>query len=79
MKTRIRSTFSPSSDSGRKMLSCWMERSSLIQAVLDRDADGNLIRRAGVMGVVLAGGDVLPNGSIDVRLPEDASRALIPV
>lgn len=28
----------------------------LMNAVLDRDADGNLVRKAGVMGVVIAGG-----------------------
>jgi hypothetical protein len=31
-----------------------------MQATLDRDAEGNIMRKAGVMGVVVAGGDVLP-------------------
>ena len=30
----------------------------LMQATLDRDAEGNLIRKAGVMGIVLEGGDI---------------------
>ncbi len=41
----------------------------LMQAVLDHDADGNLIRKAGVMGIVLAGGVVRPGDSIRVSLP----------
>jgi MOSC domain-containing protein YiiM len=51
----------------------------LMQATLDRDAAGNLIRKAGVMGVVLVGGDVLPNDAIEVRMPEGERRALAPV
>jgi len=31
-----------------------------MQATLDRDAAGNLIRKSGTMGAVLIGGDVLP-------------------
>jgi hypothetical protein len=41
----------------------------LMAAVLDRDDDGNLVRRAGVMAVVLAGGDVHPGDKISVLLP----------
>ena len=51
----------------------------LMQATLDRDAAGNLIRKAGVMGVVLAGGDVLPNDSIHMEVPTGAQRRLEPV
>ncbi|MGV3494244.1 MAG: MOSC domain-containing protein, partial [Ramlibacter sp.] len=36
----------------------------LMQAVLDRDAQGNLVRKAGVMAVVLAGGQVRPGDAI---------------
>ncbi len=42
----------------------------LMKAVLDRDEEGNLIRKAGVMSVVLAGGVVKPNDLIRVELPE---------
>lgn len=41
----------------------------LMNAVLDRDADGNLVRKSGIMGVVLAGGDVRPGDAIEVELP----------
>jgi hypothetical protein len=37
--------------------------------VPDRDADGNLIRKAGIMGVVLAGGEIRPGNPIWVELP----------
>ena len=51
----------------------------LMQATLDRDDAGNLIRKAGVMGVVLASGDVLPNDSIHMEMPKGAQRKLEPV
>ena len=54
-------------------------RQGLMQATLDRDAAGNLIRKAGVMGVVLAGGDVLPNDGIHSEMPKGAQRKLEPV
>lgn len=41
----------------------------LMQAVLGRDASGGLVRKAGVMGVVIAGGDVLPGDAILVEAP----------
>jgi MOSC domain-containing protein YiiM len=51
----------------------------LMAATLDRDADGNLIRKAGVMGVVLTGGDVRPGDAIAVELPAGAHLPLQPV
>lgn len=51
----------------------------LMAAVLDRDADGNLIRKAGVMGIVVAGGAVRPGDPIQVELPAEPHRALGPV
>jgi MOSC domain-containing protein YiiM len=51
----------------------------LMKAVLDRDADGNLVRKAGVMGVVLAGGEVRPGDPIAVELPPAPHRPLVPV
>ncbi len=51
----------------------------LMAATLDKDAEGNLIRKAGVMGVVLAGGEVRPGDAIAVELPEGAHRPLQPV
>ena len=41
----------------------------LMAAVLDRDAQGALVRKAGVMAVVLQGGEVRPGDAIGVELP----------
>ncbi|MGI8683004.1 MAG: MOSC domain-containing protein [Mycobacteriales bacterium] len=41
----------------------------LMKAVLDRDEDGRLIRKAGIMGVVVAGGPVRPHDRVRVELP----------
>lgn len=51
----------------------------LMEAVLDRDEHGNLIRKAGVMAVVLAGGDLRPGDPIRVELPAGPPRPLEPV
>ncbi|HXP02734.1 MAG TPA: MOSC domain-containing protein [Stellaceae bacterium] len=51
----------------------------LMEATLDRDPDGNLIRKAGVMGVVLAGGEIKPGDRIEVELPPEPRRKLEPV
>jgi len=54
-------------------------QTGLMQATLDRDEAGNLIRKAGVMGVVLAGGDIHSGDEIRVGLPEHERVALQPV
>lgn len=41
----------------------------LMKAVLDTDDHGNLIRKAGIMGVVLEGGEVNVGNKITVELP----------
>jgi MOSC domain-containing protein YiiM len=51
----------------------------LMAAVLDRDDQGRLLRKAGVMSVVLAGGEVRPGDAIEVLLPQPPFRALAPV
>ncbi len=51
----------------------------LMQAVLDRDAAGNLIRKAGVMAVVLASGTIRPGDPIAVTLPDGPHQPLAPV
>lgn len=51
----------------------------LMAAVLDRDAEGNLIRKAGAMGVVVTGGEVRPGDTIRVELPPAPHRRLQPV
>jgi MOSC domain-containing protein YiiM len=51
----------------------------LMAATLDRDADGNLVRKAGVMGIVIAEGDVRPGDAIRVETPAEPNRPLQPV
>jgi MOSC domain-containing protein YiiM len=51
----------------------------LMKATLDRDADGNLVRKAGVMGVVLRSGEVRAGDPIEVELPAPPHRPLEPV
>ncbi len=51
----------------------------LMEATLERDEDGGLIRRAGVMSVVVAGGDVHPGDPIAVELPDGPPVPLKPV
>ncbi|MBA3415213.1 MAG: MOSC domain-containing protein [Chloroflexia bacterium] len=51
----------------------------LMAATLDRDADGNLVRKAGIMAVVLAGGEVRPGDPIRLELPAAPHRPLLPV
>lgn len=41
----------------------------LLKAVVDKDANGDIVRKAGVMAIVLAGGVVKPGDVISVRLP----------
>src|SRR5215469_2397641 len=41
----------------------------LMAATLDRDAEGNLVRKAGIMGIVLAAGEVRPGDPIRVEPP----------
>ena len=48
----------------------------LTAAVLDRDSAGNLIRKAGIMGIVREGGDISPGDAIRVELPAEPHRAL---
>ena len=50
----------------------------LMAATLDRDADGNLVRKAGVMGIVLQGGEVRPGDAVLPELPPQPHRALEP-
>lgn len=45
--------------------------SGLMNAVLDKDEDGNLIRKAGIMGIVLEGGEVEVGDEIVIELPDE--------
>jgi MOSC domain-containing protein YiiM len=51
----------------------------LMAATLGRDEHGNLVRKAGIMGIVLAGGEVRPGDPIRVELPPQPHRRLAPV
>jgi MOSC domain-containing protein YiiM len=51
----------------------------LMAATLDKDAGGDPIRKAGIMSIVLADGDVRPGDAIGVELPDEPRSALRPV
>jgi MOSC domain-containing protein YiiM len=51
----------------------------LMAAVLDRDEQGHLVRKAGVMGIVVEGGEVQPGDVIVVEPPEGKQLPLEPV
>jgi MOSC domain-containing protein YiiM len=48
----------------------------LTKALIDRDAAGQVVRKAGIMGVVVKGGMVRPGDAIVVRLPAEPHRRL---
>jgi MOSC domain-containing protein YiiM len=54
-------------------------QNGLMAATLDRDAGGNLVRKAGIMSIVIADGDVQPGDAIGVELPAPPHRPLLPV
>lgn len=51
----------------------------LLKEVLDRDENGELVRKAGIMSVVLKGGQIRPGDAIEVTLPDGPHRKLEPV
>ena len=54
-------------------------QAGLMAATLDKDADGNLIRKAGIMGIVIAGGEIRPGDAIRVELPAGVHVALVAI
>lgn len=54
-------------------------QAGLMAATLERAADGGLVRKAGVMGVVLEGGEVRAGDRIAIELPPEPQRPLEPV
>ena len=54
-------------------------KDGLMAAVLDKAPDGELIRKAGVMAIVLRSGDVRPGDPIHVQLPNPPHAPLKPV
>jgi hypothetical protein len=51
----------------------------LMKAVLGRDSEGRLIRKSGVMAIVIRGGEVKAGDVIVVELPAGEHRPLVPV
>ncbi len=51
----------------------------LMKATLERDEHYNLIRKAGIMGVVIVGGQVRPGDTIRIELPAQPYQPLAPV
>jgi len=48
----------------------------LMKAVLGKDEQGNVIRKSGIMAIVLEGGEVRPGDVIRVELPSEPHRPL---
>ncbi|MGY0235327.1 MOSC domain-containing protein [Longispora urticae] len=51
-------------------------QAGLLKRVVGRDADGALVRRAGIMGVVVTGSEVRPGDPVTVELPPEPHEAL---
>jgi MOSC domain-containing protein YiiM len=51
-------------------------QSGLLARMVGKDEDGNIIRKAGVMSIVITGGVVRPGDPIEVTLPEEPHIAL---
>ncbi|MGF1460708.1 MAG: MOSC domain-containing protein [Leptolyngbyaceae cyanobacterium] len=51
----------------------------LMAAVLDQDNMGNVIRKSGIMSVVITGGEVSPGDAIEILLPPPPHEKLAPV
>ncbi len=54
-------------------------RPGLMKAVLDRDAAGGLVRKAGVMAIVLGSGVIRPGDPIEIAYPAEPRVQLKPV
>lgn len=54
-------------------------RPGLLAAVVERDEQGRLVRKAGIMAVVREGGEVRPGDEIRVQLPPPPRQPLEPV
>ena len=48
----------------------------LMKMLLGKNADGSLVRKSGVMGIVIEGGDVKPGDAITVHLPPEPHRKM---
>jgi MOSC domain-containing protein YiiM len=54
-------------------------QNGLMAATLDRDTDGHLVRKAGIMGIVIVDGDVRPGDAVHIEWPDPPHRPLQPV
>jgi len=54
-------------------------RHGLLKQVLGRDEEGRIVRKAGIMSVVLTGGEVRPGDAIRVELPPEPHTPLAKV
>ena len=48
----------------------------LLSAVLDKTPDGELIRKSGVMAIVISGGTIKPDDFIKIQFPEKPHKKL---
>ena len=69
----------PTADSTPQLTRRRFVQGSLMAAVLGRDPSGAIIRKAGVMGVVFAGGEVRPGDPIRIEPPPEPHLPLAPV
>lgn len=44
-------------------------QNGLMNAVIEKDSKGNIVRKAGVMGIVIIGGEVTAEDTISIKLP----------
>jgi MOSC domain-containing protein YiiM len=51
-------------------------QAGLMSALVDKGPDGRIIRKAGVMAVVLEGGEIVPGDPIRITLPPEPHRPL---
>lgn len=51
-------------------------REGLLAACLGRDASGAIVRKTGVMSIVIAGGEVKPGDAIEIDLPDEPHEKL---
>ncbi|ROP36408.1 MOSC domain-containing protein [Saccharothrix texasensis] len=51
----------------------------LLEQVVGRDEHGDVVRKAGIMSIVLTGGEIRPGDEIRVELPDGPHTPLIPV
>jgi MOSC domain-containing protein YiiM len=51
----------------------------LTKAMIDRGPAGEIIRKSGVMAIVIAGGDVTAGDHIGITMPPEPHQPLVPV